>query len=49
MKEMVTLSKKEQQQLIVLNHVDTGEIRGNRVSEGIRYLSVSCKENFSGV
>ena len=33
MKEMVTLNKKEQKRLMVLNQVETGEVSGKRAGE----------------
>ncbi len=33
MKEMVTLSRKEQRRLVVLNQVDRGEMIGRQVAE----------------
>ena len=49
MKEMVTLSKKEQKRLIVLNQVEMGKVIGREASEVLDLSLASGKKNFSSV
>ena len=42
MKEMVTLNRKEQRRLVVLNQVETGKMAGR---EAVELLGLSLREN----
>jgi hypothetical protein len=49
MKEMVTLNKKEQSRLMVLNGIEMGRVTGKGGICGVRSVATPCKKNIIGV